>query len=181
MKTWALPLILLLGLAPPTAARASLELGTTSSIALNLERPAWSIGLGLDVHWRVYRDFPSYVIIDSSYFGYRFADATLVVLEPALTTRLFLRTDRELQPYLVTRIQHEIPIVSSESDGLEDEVADMNDSWQVGLGAGMRSDLNARFSIGGEAIAVTRLLSYGRRPTDVSGGVNFLVYLQYRP
>ncbi len=175
MKTLAL-VLLLLGLVAPGIAGASLELGTSSAIGLNLEYPRWSIGLGLDVRWQVLRDMG---FVGGEF--YRTADVTLIVLEPAATARFFLSADRKLQPFIVTRIQHEIPITSSNWDLLADQVSDHYDSWRLGAGGGLRAELNDRFAIGGEVLARTRLIPVEHLPTQVAGAADFLVFVQYRP
>lgn len=184
MKTWAVLLVLLLVLVSPCIAEASLELGTTSTLALNLEQPRWSVGLGLNVRWDVYRNL-FYSEFDTSngypYFDVWSGDATLIVLEPSVTARLFLSTDRTVQPFLVTRVRHEFSIVSSESDRAEEDVAEWNDSWRFDIGGGIRSELSSRFAIGGEVVARTSLDPREGEPSGVGGATDFLLFLQYRP
>jgi hypothetical protein len=179
MKSWVFSLIVLLAFLSPAAATASLEIGSTSAIAWNFEHPRWSVGLGLDLQWAVLRDEMTYTS-DSTYYA-QFADATVFIVQPAVTGRLFLGVDPKLRPFLVTRIQREVPVVSSEVKAIADEVRDLFGWWRVGLGAGIRSELSPRFSVGGDVIARTSLRSYRNQPANVDGAADFLVFLQWRP
>lgn len=177
MRVRAILLVSVLQLLLPQPALASLELGTTSAVALNLEQPRWSAGLGLDVHWRVYHDF---YFVDPG-LGIGFGDATLFVLTPSVAARLFLSRDQELQPFISTRVQHDVPIVNAQNKVLAEILRDASDGWLADLGAGIRTAVKPRVAIGGEVVFRTRFLSFQDQKTDVNGEMGFLVFLQYRP
>lgn len=178
MKAWAIFVtILLVGFMLPGAAEASLELGTTTGIGWNLETPRVSLGIGTDLHWQKVHEPILYFYLDS--LAYRNRDAALIVVEPRLTARFFLSSNREIQPFVVARVERQLPIVIADS-GNWSYFKESNDDWTGDLGAGIRSDVSAHLSAGGEFVARVRYYSYPDAPTSSYGSTNFLFFLQYR-
>ncbi len=180
MKTTMLGLLLVLVLLAPGFANASLEMGTTSVIGVNTESGRWSLGLGLGLEWRTMKDI--YMVIPADTFLYSiYMDATLFILRPAVSTRYFLTTNEAAQPFLVARIERDIPVASSDVDWFADDLEDQNDDWRFGVGGGIRSRVNDHFAVGGEVVARTEWYSYAHGRTQVRGATDFLVFVQYRP
>jgi len=173
MKARVLSLVVFLGVFIPCGAEASLELGTPSAIALNLENQRWSIGVGLNLRW--------YSVTVPNPSGVGLSDATLFVIAPAATARVFLSENQELQPFISFRGQREIPLVSADNSAIGTNLRDTNDSWQIGVGAGIRSHLSNRFAIGGETVALTRLQTFSGQQKQTTGSAAFLIFLQYDP
>ena len=173
MKSWAIFVTILLGgFMLPRAAEASLELGTTTGLGWNLELPRMSLGVGADVRWHQVHQYP--IILDSALFQH----GTLIVVQPRLTARFFLSRNRELQPYVVGRVERELPIVISDSGGWS-FVTEQNNEWTGELGAGMRTDLNGHVSVGGEFVARVTYYSFPDTQTQAAGSSAFHVFLQY--
>jgi hypothetical protein len=109
------------------------------------------------------------------------SDVSLLVLQPSATMRLYLRQNEELQPLVCLKVSRDVPFASADEPEIQDGYEDMNDNWTFALGAGLRTFLNDRLSLGGEAVLRGVLHQVDGEDAEFGGSGGLDVFLQYHP